>query len=524
MAENKLGLLFTQIASSIRGGLGDIGKMSPFDFPDKVTEIVNLIGSGGESEGTGSSGDLTFASGSFKTDDNPTRMTIEHGLGVMPDLVLVYNASMYPGSVEEYASEYPAPFIWGMKSTFDTAVRGCVAWAGSSWTTAHGIDNMDSSDITTGHIYCPDEATFSVGRLATNNNGHFSTNTTYRWLAISGIGGESSVIAPLEITENGTYTAPEGVDGYNPVTVNVEPVLQEKTITENGEYTPDEGFDGLSKVTVEVAGAGGGSLPAGVYWEQFLPAIQYAYGKTYFVHDGSLCVYCMEGSSTSNGRIYKLVDGAWELKASATDCYASANGYAIEYNGKVHFFNGAYHNEWDGASAITKKASLPASCDNMGQFVLDGKLYSWSYSIKKPLVWNESADTWSAASDFTALSAVDRSSIYQNGEDVYLFYVSSLYKLQVDKTWAKVATISSFSPSIARPLFRDGYMYYIFYNTYGKPGTLLRLNLDTYTNEIICNVPFSGYGAIYEHNGEVRVYPYNQEPTTAHVIMHEVTE
>lgn len=30
-----------------------------------------------------------------------------------------------------------------------------------------------------------------------------------------------SVIEPLEITENGTYTAPEGVDGYNPVTVEV---------------------------------------------------------------------------------------------------------------------------------------------------------------------------------------------------------------------------------------------------------------------------------------------------------------
>lgn len=29
------------------------------------------------------------------------------------------------------------------------------------------------------------------------------------------------VVQPLEITENGTYTAPDGVDGYSPVTVNV---------------------------------------------------------------------------------------------------------------------------------------------------------------------------------------------------------------------------------------------------------------------------------------------------------------
>lgn len=35
-------------------------------------------------------------------------------------------------------------------------------------------------------------------------------------------GNAEPVIKPLEITENGTYTAPEGVDGYSPVTVNVE--------------------------------------------------------------------------------------------------------------------------------------------------------------------------------------------------------------------------------------------------------------------------------------------------------------
>ena len=36
-------------------------------------------------------------------------------------------------------------------------------------------------------------------------------------------GGEvvEPIIEPLEVTENGTYTAPEGVDGYSPITVNV---------------------------------------------------------------------------------------------------------------------------------------------------------------------------------------------------------------------------------------------------------------------------------------------------------------
>ena len=36
-----------------------------------------------------------------------------------------------------------------------------------------------------------------------------------------GGGGADPVINPLTITENGTYTAPSGGDGYSPVTVNV---------------------------------------------------------------------------------------------------------------------------------------------------------------------------------------------------------------------------------------------------------------------------------------------------------------
>jgi hypothetical protein len=67
------------------------------------------------------------------------------------------------------------------------------------------------------------------------------------------------IIEALSVTENGTYTAPNGVDGYSPVTVNVsipekEIVLQNKTIEENGTYTADSGYDGLGQVTVNVSG------------------------------------------------------------------------------------------------------------------------------------------------------------------------------------------------------------------------------------------------------------------------------
>lgn len=64
--------------------------------------------------------------------------------------------------------------------------------------------------------------------------------------------GKTPVIQSKTITENGTYTAPEGVDGYSPVTVQVSPLLEDKYINENGLYGPGEGYDGLRSVNVDV--------------------------------------------------------------------------------------------------------------------------------------------------------------------------------------------------------------------------------------------------------------------------------
>lgn len=72
-------------------------------------------------------------------------------------------------------------------------------------------------------------------------------------------GGSAPGIEPLDVTENGTYTAPNGVDGYSPVVVNV-PVPDgyikpsgEKEITENGTHD----VAAYASVNVNVAGGGG---------------------------------------------------------------------------------------------------------------------------------------------------------------------------------------------------------------------------------------------------------------------------
>lgn len=68
--------------------------------------------------------------------------------------------------------------------------------------------------------------------------------------------GRLPVIEPKTITENGTYTAGSGIDGFSPVIVNVPqsaPLLEDKYINENGLYGPSEGYDGIRSVNVDVS-------------------------------------------------------------------------------------------------------------------------------------------------------------------------------------------------------------------------------------------------------------------------------
>ena len=66
-------------------------------------------------------------------------------------------------------------------------------------------------------------------------------------------GGGVANIESLSITSNGTYTASGDVDGYSPVTVNVQPTLGTKSVTANGTYTASaDNLDGYSSVAVNV--------------------------------------------------------------------------------------------------------------------------------------------------------------------------------------------------------------------------------------------------------------------------------
>ena len=73
---------------------------------------------------------------------------------------------------------------------------------------------------------------------------------TAEGLPDAGTGGREPIIEPLHITENREYTAPEGIDGYSPVTVAVTPILAPLTVTPTKEqqaFIPNmsDGFDSV---------------------------------------------------------------------------------------------------------------------------------------------------------------------------------------------------------------------------------------------------------------------------------------
>lgn len=75
---------------------------------------------------------------------------------------------------------------------------------------------------------------------------------TFAEAAMIMMSGGSANIQSLTVTKNGKYDAPEGVVGFNPVTVNVlsAAVIESITITANGTYTAPSGIDGYSPVIV----------------------------------------------------------------------------------------------------------------------------------------------------------------------------------------------------------------------------------------------------------------------------------
>lgn len=314
-------------------------------------------------------------------------------------------------------------------------------------------------------------------------------------------------VEPLTITENGTYAAPDGVS-YNPVNVNVEPVLQDKTITENGEYTADAGYDGLGKVTVEVAGSGGGSLPAGGYFEQISPAVPLGSASQHFLLNGEL--YYAGGSGSYS--FYKFANGAYETILTGQQMHSGINN-VIEYKGRVHFFYNACHYTFDG-TAVTQEANTPVELSK--PIVVNGKLYA--YNFKGYYVYDDASSTWIE----TGMLKSYNYGLYEVNGELYSFYLRDIYKVDLTSGVATKIKTCDFSPYAAYVSASGDWCLCNDNGGYGQWYTY-----DVEKNDLVpryFGMPLGTYFYHYVYNGEDRFGGKASGFYKMHVRLHIVEE
>lgn len=323
--------------------------------------------------------------------------------------------------------------------------------------------------------------------------------------------GEKPVFEALEVTQNGTYIPSEGVDGFNSVSVDVpipEVVLQDKTITENGIFTADEGFDGLGSVTVNVAGSGGGSLPAGVYLSKSPINPPNNNRQKRFMYNGEL--YVGVGGGKFDGylqTIYKWDGSSWVSIVTDSGSYGVGNAYIdvddfqiAEYNGKLHVFSGKRHAIFNGTTFVASTELAGAAYP----VVYQNKLMVLCSDNKTLYEWNESSSTWTTITTFSA--SYDYPFVV-NGE-LYFYKSYKLYKYE-NGTMTEVGSVSRY------PLKRvvvNNHLYTI-YDGWTDYSKILKFDFTTNTEIEVGQIP--GFAEIFLTQGANEISFYASTVTSS---------
>lgn len=214
-----LSSLFTAIADAIRAKKGSTETIIADNFPDEIASIAATEGK-------------EVYSGSFSVDSQHTSYSLDVGVTLSEEDVFILVANITVEGRDKIimgALKTPSVnFISGMYKNDSLSTSNSISYSGTN--------------------------------VNIKNTPYIERDATYYWYLIKdGVSGSTSstpaVIEPLDVTENGTYTAPEGIDGYSPVTVNVEPDVE----TETWEFTLEDDSVVTKEVQLVAGDGEGGS-------------------------------------------------------------------------------------------------------------------------------------------------------------------------------------------------------------------------------------------------------------------------
>ena len=226
-------------------------------------------------------------------------------------------------------------------------------------------------------------------------------------IANGGSGGSSKppVLEELNVTDNGTYVPSDGVDGFNPVNVNVQPPLQTKAveITANGQSTieADSGYYGLESVGLNV---------------NVQPKLQAKSTSTTITSNGTSTI-TLEPDSNYDG-----------LSSASVDVNVNVPIPTFETEELVATANGTYTPSTDGYSKVRVNVSEPVS----KYVVPNGMKFAYSSAFN--------------AEDFDVSQVTDMDNMFYNCDltslDLSGWDTSSVTNMAYMLNYSKIASIN----------------------------------------------------------------------------------
>jgi len=138
--------------------------------------------------------------------------------GTSAEIVLQSKAVTPTKNAQEITAD--ADYTALEKVTVEAIPSEYIVPSGTKEITENGTHDAKAYESVNVNVPIPDGYIVPSGELEVTENGKHDV-TDYASVNVN-VPSNAPNIQPLEITENGTYTPPDGVDGFAPVTVNVE--------------------------------------------------------------------------------------------------------------------------------------------------------------------------------------------------------------------------------------------------------------------------------------------------------------